>query len=74
MEPVLTDVIVNGRKHSVNTIRLSYADALSLAGHNGVRTVTWSIPKKNRAGSMVAGDSVWVCDGMVVNVANTSGA
>ncbi len=70
-------IILNGRKVTVTAERLSFEELVRLAyptppvGQNTVFTVTYSKAEGNKAGSLVAGQSVKIKDDMIFNVTPT---
>lgn len=78
--PKLFKIIVNGNKRVTFTSRMDFFQLLRLDNiyvtpSAVVYTVTYSGgPASNPEGSMLPGDSVDICDGMIFNVTNTSGA
>jgi len=73
-------IIVNGRRKMVKKDKLNFSEALVLAfepepppqGENWVFTVTYTKgPKQNPKGTLTAGQSVKVDDGMIFNVTAT---
>lgn len=71
-------IIVNGRSMPAGTRHITYADAVRLARAAPGATVTWrgrpGGSGETRAGELVPGDSVEAWPGLVINVADTSGA
>jgi len=71
-------IIVNGELKVVSTRRLTFEDVVKLAfddavfNENVVYTVTYKRgPHQNREGTLVAGESVVVTDGMIFNAKRT---
>jgi len=73
-----TSIIVNGRSRITTTKTVSYEDVVKLAYENPpghLLTVTfYRGPFRKSSGSLTPGESINVKDGMVFNVADTSGA
>jgi Multiubiquitin len=70
-------IIVNGQRKTVREKHISYSDLVRLAyphlDPRAVYTVTYDNgPRQNREGSMSAGDTVKIRDGMVFHVLATS--
>ena len=71
-------IIVNGEPKVVSTRRLTFEDVVRLAfddavfNENIVYTVTYKRgPHQNREGTLVAGEAVFVTDGMIFNAKRT---
>ncbi len=70
-------VVVNGRPRAVSAKELSFDDAVELAypggprGDNWVYTVGYRRAHGDKSGSLTAGDTVKVKDGMVLDVTQT---
>ena len=71
-------IIVNARKHLVSATVLSFEKIVELAfnppptGENVALTVTYrNGPSSNPEGSLIAGETVQIADGMVFNVTAT---
>lgn len=70
-------VVVNGRPRVVSAKDLSFDDAIELAypggprGDNWVYTVGYRRAHGDKSGSLTAGDTVKVKDGMVLDVTQT---
>lgn len=70
-------ITVNGRQKTVTTNTLTFDDVVDLAfpggprGDNWVYTVGYRRAEGNKSGSLSAGDSVKVKDGMVFDVTQT---
>ena len=71
-------IIVNGEPKVVSTGRLTFEDVVRLAvddavfNENVVYTVTYKRgPHQNREGALVAGESVFVANGMIFNAKRT---
>jgi hypothetical protein len=73
-----TSIIVNGRNRTVVDKSISYEDVVRLAYEKPPRsllTVTfYRGPFRKSEGSLTPGETINVKDGMVFNVADTSGA
>ena len=73
-----TQIIVNGRSRTVTSKSVSYEDVVKLAYENPPRqllTLTfYRGPFRKSEGSLTPGETTNVKDGMVFNVADTSGA
>ncbi len=72
-------VIVNGRRHTIlsSGSMVPYEDIILIAFGRIPRldyTVTWYLPRENRGGSVTAGESVRLRNGLTFNVADTSRA
>ena len=72
------DIVVNGEPKVVSTHRLTFEDVVRLAfddaifNENIVYTVTYKRgPHQNREGTLVAGEAVFVTDGMIFNAKRT---
>jgi hypothetical protein len=72
------EIVVNGEQHIVHQHRLSFEDVVRLAFTDAVfnsdivYTVTYKRgPHQNREGSLVAGESVVVHNGMIFNAKRT---
>ena len=72
------NIIVNGEPHAVSSRKLSFEEIVRLAFDDAVfnesivYTVTYKRgPHQNREGTLVAGESVFVADGMIFNAKRT---
>ena len=72
-----TTIIVNGRKVALTAEKLSFDEVVRLAfpnpptGQNIVFTVTYSKGEGNKAGTLVAGQTIKIKDDMIFNVTPT---
>lgn len=73
-----TTIVVNGREKEVTQKELTFSEVVTLAygappnGGNTIYTVTYKRGNGNKPeGSLVAGESVKVKDGMIFNVTQT---
>jgi hypothetical protein len=68
-------IIVNGREKKVSQTELTFAEIVALSGLSGdantIFTVTYKRGEGNKEGSLVAGESIKVKDGMIFNVTAT---
>jgi hypothetical protein len=72
-------LVVNGRRHTLlsGDTMVPYEDIVLIAYgklHRLDYTVTWYYPKENRGGTLTAGESVRLRDGLTFNVSDTSRA
>jgi Multiubiquitin len=72
------EIVVNGEPNVVSTRRLMFEDVVRLAfddavfNENVVYTVTYKRgPHQNREGTLVAGEAVFVTNGMIFNAKRT---
>lgn len=72
-------IIVNGRPHEVEKVRLSYEEVVALsgmpsqpAGDGTVRVSYRRGPERNREGTLLPGKSVRVKEGMIFDVHPTN--
>jgi hypothetical protein len=72
------EIVVNGEPNVVSTRRLAFEDVVRLAfddaifNENVVYTVTYKRgPHQNREGTLVAGEAVFVTNGMIFNAKRT---
>ena len=72
------EIVVNGEQHTVSQHRLTFEDIVRLAFEDAifneaiVYTVTYKRgPEQNREGSLVAGESVAINNGMIFNAKST---
>ena len=72
------EIVVNAEQHMVHQHRLTFEDIVRLAFADAtfkddiVYTVTYKRgPHQNREGSLVAGDAVFVTNGMIFNAKRT---
>jgi hypothetical protein len=72
------EIIVNAEQHVVRQHRLTFEDVVRLAFADAifnddiVYTVTYKRgPHQNREGSLVAGDTVFITNGMIFNAKRT---
>jgi len=70
-------IIVNGREKTVTTKELTFDEVVALAfdnpptGENVLFTITYRKGEGNKEGSLVAGETVKIKDGMIFNVTPT---
>jgi hypothetical protein len=71
-------IVINAEQHLVRQHRLTFEDIVRLAfadavfNDNIVYTVTYKRgPHQNREGSLVAGDAVFITNGMIFNAKRT---
>lgn len=72
------EIVINGEQHVVQRRRLTFEDVVRLAFEDAVfnddivYTVTYKRgPAQNREGSLVAGEAVFVNNGMIFNAKRT---
>ena len=72
------EIVVNGEKKEVSSRRLTFEEVVRLAfddaifGDNIVYTITYKRgPHQNPEGTLVAGESVFITNGMIFNVKRT---
>jgi hypothetical protein len=71
------NIIVNGRKIGTMEQEVPYSDVVALAfdrAHPNASSLTVTYRGPSRQGSLIAGESVQLEDGMVFNVADTGDA
>jgi len=75
----MTRVIINGKAFDLSQCTISYRELVELAGYNGddLVTVTYrtkSVGDVKREGSLYPGRTLFVSDGTIINIADTSAA
>ena len=68
------NIIVNGEQKTIDGDVLPYTDACEMAGFDGQRILSVTVRNPDREGKcLIPGACIFVKDGAIINVADTSG-